>query len=396
MVSVLSIKQVKLIRRSYSASDADATRSQFSLELMVAQLLQSNQQLCKRLKNLEDSFDARSTITRKFDNLSFVSQEDDATIRTAALPASNHLSFFEAVRVRFAFEDDLQSSRVYRMADRDGCDHSLASSAIRTQSWSIFSGLSLADISIISVVALPLYPEDIRDHVNYYSFGDVDPPSASEITATWTGQQALVDTKIFPLVGSSTLRMDNRPLLSQDQMVSGALEISGGDYSNDHSPISATSLQVQARQTDPVIDLQLVELGSVANPKTIPVSVDPNTKPKSETIDARSGNDTYDSANIQSHPNRQNGGTFDLNVPVNDLKDDLEPVRSVDWESSVEEEQLEEEQLEEEQLEEEQLEKEDGLYPCKGCGEILEPGRAYKLGKHTYCTLNARLICRDR
>lgn len=47
----------------FSASDADAGRSHSLLELMVEQLLQSNQQLCKRLNSPEDNFDAHSIIT---------------------------------------------------------------------------------------------------------------------------------------------------------------------------------------------------------------------------------------------------------------------------------------------------------------------------------------------
>ncbi|KAH8716779.1 hypothetical protein GQ44DRAFT_560180, partial [Phaeosphaeriaceae sp. PMI808] len=148
-------------------SDAEAGRSKESLEVIVKQLLQSNQKLCKRLQNLEDSFDARSTITTKLDNLSLISEADNATITSASPARGNRMSILEAVRVRFAFDDDLQSSRVYRMVKRDSCDHSLISSAIHTQTWSIFSGLSLADISVISVVALPLYPEDVKDYAQY-------------------------------------------------------------------------------------------------------------------------------------------------------------------------------------------------------------------------------------
>lgn len=103
------------------------------------------------------------------------------------------MSIFEAVRIRFTFEDDLESSPAYRMAKNDCCDCSFASSVARTNAWSIFSGLSLADISVMSVVALPLYPPDIVNR-ECYRFGDSESrqPSSYELTATWTNHQEVI------------------------------------------------------------------------------------------------------------------------------------------------------------------------------------------------------------
>lgn len=57
-------------------------------------------------------------------------------------------------------EPVLFQSRVYRRcASNAECDQSFASSLARTP-WSIFSGFSLADISILSVVALPISMEE--------------------------------------------------------------------------------------------------------------------------------------------------------------------------------------------------------------------------------------------
>lgn len=175
----------------HSASDTEASRSQGQLTVMVDQLLHYNQQLSKRMKNLEDAYDARSTITKKFDGLSFISQDDNQTIRTARSSINDRPSILEAVGVRFTFDRDLESSRVYRMARNDLCDASFISSAMRTNAWSIFSGLSLADISVISVVALPIYPGEI-EHQQYYTFSE-DHASKPETTAFWTHGQAVVD-----------------------------------------------------------------------------------------------------------------------------------------------------------------------------------------------------------
>ena len=67
------------------------------------------------------------------------------------------------------FEDDLESSRVYRRAQRDTMDFSYRSSITRSNAWSVFSGLSLGDISLISVIGLPVFPHDITN-AHHYNF----------------------------------------------------------------------------------------------------------------------------------------------------------------------------------------------------------------------------------
>lgn len=64
-------------RKIHSASDADASRSKESLELMIEKLIGCNEELCQRLKNLEDAFNARSTITKKLESMSLGSNADN-------------------------------------------------------------------------------------------------------------------------------------------------------------------------------------------------------------------------------------------------------------------------------------------------------------------------------
>jgi hypothetical protein len=74
----------------------------------------------------------------------------------------------------FAFEEELSHSWVYKRSTvrTDDGEFSAISSAGRTASWSMLSGLSLADnISIIAVQALPIYEQDLSNS-NLYSFGD--------------------------------------------------------------------------------------------------------------------------------------------------------------------------------------------------------------------------------
>lgn len=75
----------------------------------------------------------------------------------------------------FAFEEELSHSWVYkRSAVRDdNGQFSIITSAGRTASWSMLSGLSLADnISTIAVQALPIYEQDLSNS-NLYDFGDI-------------------------------------------------------------------------------------------------------------------------------------------------------------------------------------------------------------------------------
>ena len=73
---------------------------------------------------------------------------------------------------RFAFEEDLDSSAVYKKALFNRSESSLVSSAARSTASSVLSGLSMGDVSMLAVYALPIYPTDIKNS-QYYHFGDV-------------------------------------------------------------------------------------------------------------------------------------------------------------------------------------------------------------------------------
>jgi hypothetical protein len=78
----------------------------------------------------------------------------------------------QMTRFQFTFEKDLHASRVYSRTQTYKEDVSFTSSAVRTHAWSVFSGLSLAEISVISAIALPLYPSDISNSY-WYRFGEL-------------------------------------------------------------------------------------------------------------------------------------------------------------------------------------------------------------------------------
>ena len=74
----------------------------------------------------------------------------------------------------FAFEEDLFASRVYRKHLFSKSGDSLVTAAARTTAWSVLSGISLTDVSNISVLSVPIYAHEISNSARYI-FGDFTP-----------------------------------------------------------------------------------------------------------------------------------------------------------------------------------------------------------------------------
>lgn len=91
----------------------------------------------------------------------------------------------------YGFEADLQRSRVYKRTKcrADNVTLSLTSTAGRSATWSLLSGLSLSDVSQIAVISLPIYAEDLQNR-EHYDFGeqlnDLNPAEAAvDKTLDW-------------------------------------------------------------------------------------------------------------------------------------------------------------------------------------------------------------------
>jgi hypothetical protein len=103
-----------------------------------------------------------------------ISEADKSTIAPDALDLNEIglKSFdFQLDTVELSYEDDLKLSRVYSRTQLYESDVSFTSSAVRTHAWSVYSGLSLAEASVISAIALPLYSHDISNS-QWYKFGE--------------------------------------------------------------------------------------------------------------------------------------------------------------------------------------------------------------------------------
>ncbi|KAK1753893.1 hypothetical protein QBC47DRAFT_385154 [Echria macrotheca] len=172
-----------------STSVQEARLEQGKLRELVDQVLTENAELKKRLQQSRDSFDARRFSAMR-------NPRDDTGTPQGQGIANTHLTVpGPGVRcndtvgssaggnarnsiVRFAFENVLEGSRAYKkLRDVQDCDSSFDSSVVRSSgAWSVFTGYSLAHLSVLSVIAMPISPADVTN-AEYY----VDVPASESI-----------------------------------------------------------------------------------------------------------------------------------------------------------------------------------------------------------------------
>lgn len=160
-----------------SESDRGAEESQKSLSTLVQQLVESNQEISGRLQALEHSLETKSIITACFRNGNAVQtlEPGGASLgspsglphRESSITQGNLTTDPKSRGSHSAFEVDLSHSRVYKRTQPYECDVSFTSSVVRTHCWSILSGLSLSQISSISVIALPVYMYEPSNEQRY-------------------------------------------------------------------------------------------------------------------------------------------------------------------------------------------------------------------------------------
>ncbi|KAI0517469.1 hypothetical protein F5B22DRAFT_106267 [Xylaria bambusicola] len=170
--------------------DSNNRAEQLQLELVanVEGLLHSNRELSRRMMHLEDAFNTatiRPRSTRTIESVLTLQTENTMP----AVEAQSSLAFFlpeSATPLSFhdtqpgsEFEKDLKSSRVYRQVRRETMDFSFRSSVARTHAWSLLSSYSLADLSVLSVIALPLDLEEVTNSHHYIDISEQ--PLASPI-----------------------------------------------------------------------------------------------------------------------------------------------------------------------------------------------------------------------
>jgi hypothetical protein len=168
VVYYLLLSIASIVTSCFSRSDFAALESRAELENQLSALLDSNQALATKVQGLEDSFAILSlakseplhTTQRQddTDNATTVSQHANTITNPALTDRLSTLSTTSTIRLK----KDLETSRVYRRVKRTRSLDTFSSSALGSTAWSVFSGLSLADVSIISAIALPLCVGDIE------------------------------------------------------------------------------------------------------------------------------------------------------------------------------------------------------------------------------------------
>ncbi|EXL45948.1 hypothetical protein FOCG_11942 [Fusarium oxysporum f. sp. radicis-lycopersici 26381] len=139
----------------------EAQSSTHHLCNLVEELLQSNQDLASRIRGLE----------REGSIIAESRRDDVSTLRQARGSKSPSFIDTQASAIKFTFDQDLQASRVYNRAIGRQSMTSLTSTALYTTALSLFSNLSLSQVSNISFYALPVYSNDLSNN-ECYVFGE--------------------------------------------------------------------------------------------------------------------------------------------------------------------------------------------------------------------------------
>lgn len=153
-----------------SKSRAEAERSVDRLCDLVEEVLANNLDMSTRLRGIESRVANNSGVSAKSEKANASARSTIAS-ETEQLPGPPENTVLPRT-FRWAFEEDLDASKVYKRALYNNSQSSLISSAARSTASSVLSGLSLGDVSVIAVFALPLYPSDITNN-QHYTFGDV-------------------------------------------------------------------------------------------------------------------------------------------------------------------------------------------------------------------------------
>ncbi|CAG7560917.1 unnamed protein product [Fusarium equiseti] len=148
---------------------------------LVEEVLSRDFTLKERLVALEvrdESTMPKDTIDPRLDQLGLGDTPEVDTVPQPDPSPPNKPPEWQRNPYGFAFEEILMSSRAYRVTAKDNSDaFSIISSAGRTASWSMLSGLSLSEVSHIGIQALPIYASDIANKECY----DFSPAAVNSI-----------------------------------------------------------------------------------------------------------------------------------------------------------------------------------------------------------------------
>lgn len=135
-----------------SNSDTEATQQLLRIEALVDEILDTNTTLSESLSTMSDIFSARSLVPQaRLDN----------ALNTAPPIYSRPLRCRQS-------SDTLPTLPDYTERTASGT-HLDGSVTIRATSRSVFTGLSLADVRVLSLLPLPVVPGELRDGPRFYT-----------------------------------------------------------------------------------------------------------------------------------------------------------------------------------------------------------------------------------
>lgn len=150
-----------------STSFEEAQTSIIRLTALVQQVLESHENISKRLANMETP----SSMKRNIDSeVCSIDQNRDKTLLVmenlnlgGGIEPADHLKSCD----RFSFEPDLLSSRVYVRATIRQSRLLLPNHGAPSVECSLLSDISVAEVSDISVLSLPISASEIWNHHHY-------------------------------------------------------------------------------------------------------------------------------------------------------------------------------------------------------------------------------------
>lgn len=150
-----------------------------NLTSLVQEVLKANVNMAARLKSLERMHPALAASM-------CTSQNDNARSEGTDSRAVSRRTYY-----RFTFEEELETSPVYKRAGLNHIRYSISSTSSYGPSY--LSGLSLSDVSNVSAIALPISPMELWNHQRYRSKNAGTPTAVTSLDA-WYNPPAMVHT----------------------------------------------------------------------------------------------------------------------------------------------------------------------------------------------------------
>lgn len=150
---------------NHSVSLDEARGFSEKLRDLVSEALENDETMAQRIDEMETQM-IRPSIRGSIGTMTI---RGDAESQSTPVVANNSSTTkaSQTQSIAFAFENDLQSSRVYGRVTHKHSYISLTSSAGKSRGWSFLSDLTLSEVSNVSVLFLPITKEELYNGYDY-------------------------------------------------------------------------------------------------------------------------------------------------------------------------------------------------------------------------------------